>query len=160
MTPRSQTPRSIARRTDAARSASRDLVLLIARVGLGIVFVAHGWQKFSTNGLEATAAGFEQMGVPAPTLSAYYAAAVELVGGAALILGLLTTVAGVLLAIDMAGAFLFVHLSNGVFVTEGGWELVVVLGLMSLTLAAVGAGRLSLDGFVTAGSKARVSVPA
>lgn len=160
MTPRSLTPRAMTRRADAARSASRDLVLLLARVGVGVVFVAHGWQKFRTNGLDATAAGFEQMGVPAPTLSAYYAAAVELVGGAALILGLLTTVAGVLLAVDMAGAFLFVHLSNGVFVTEGGWELVVVLGLASLTLAAVGAGRLSLDGFVTAGSRARVSVPA
>ena len=160
LTPTSQTPRTLAGRTGAARAASRDLVLLITRVGVGIVFVAHGWQKFRTNGLEATAASFEQMGVPAPTISAYYAAAAELVGGAALILGLLTSVAGVLLAIDMAGAFLFVHLSNGVFVAEGGWELVVVLGLASLTLAAVGAGRLSLDGFVTAGSRARVSVPA
>ena len=160
LTPTSQLPRTLAGRAAGARAASRDLVLLLARVGVGIVFVAHGWQKFSTNGLDATAANFEQMGVPAPTLSAYYAAAAELVGGAALILGLLTSVAGLLLAIDMAGAFLFVHLSNGVFVTEGGWELVVVLGLSALTLAAVGAGRVSVDGFVTAGSKGRLAVPA
>jgi putative oxidoreductase len=138
--------------------ASRDLVLLIARVGLGVVFIAHGWQKFSTNGLDKTAAGFEQMGVPAPTLSAYYAAAVELIGGAALILGVLTTVAGVLLALDMAGAFLFVHLSNGVFVANGGWELVVVLGLFSLAVAAVGAGRLSVDNALTRGTAQRASV--
>ncbi len=129
--------------------AARDLVLLLARVGLGIVFIAHGWQKFSTNGLDKTAAAFDQMGVPAPTLSAYYAAAVELIGGAALILGALTTVAGVLLALDMAGAFLFVHLSNGVFVAAGGWELVVILGLLSLTLAVTGPGKIAVDRFLT-----------
>lgn len=140
--------------------ASRDLVLLIARVGLGVVFIAHGWQKFSTNGLDATAAGFEKMGVPAPTLSAYYAAAVELIGGAALVLGVLTTVAGLLLALDMAGAFLFVHMSNGVFVAAGGWELVVVLGLFALALAAVGAGRFSVDNAFSRGTAGRATVSA
>ena len=140
--------------------ASRDLVLLIARVGLGVVFIAHGWQKFRTNGLDGTAAGFEQMGVPAPTLSAYYAAAVELIGGAALVLGVLTTVAGVLLALDTAGAFLFVHMSNGVFVADGGWELVVVLGLFSLALAAIGAGRFSVDNTLTRSTAGRATVSA
>ncbi|GAA1571363.1 DoxX family protein [Kribbella sancticallisti] len=140
--------------------ASRDLVLLIARVGLGVVFIAHGWQKFSTNGLDATAAGFDQMGVPAPTLSAYYAAGVELIGGAALILGVLTSVAGLLLAVDMAGAFLFVHASKGVFVAAGGWELVVVLGLFALTIATVGAGRFSLDNALTRSTAGRASVSA
>ena len=135
----------MSRLPSGATTHARDLVLLIARVGVGVVFVAHGWQKFRTNGLTATANGFEQMGVPAPTLSAYYAAGAELIAGAALILGLLTSVAGILLALDMAGAFLFVHMSNGVFVAEGGWELVVVLGLAALTLAAVGPGRYSVD---------------
>ncbi|WP_203590122.1 DoxX family protein [Streptomyces sp. SID13031] len=140
--------------------ASRDLVLLIARVGLGVVFIAHGWQKFSTNGLDGTAAGFDQLGVPAPTLSAYYAAAAELIGGAALILGVLTTVAGVLLAVDMAGAFLFVHMSNGIFVADGGWELVVVLGLFALAIAAVGAGRFSVDNALTRSTAGRATVSA
>lgn len=140
--------------------AARDLVLLVARVGLGVIFIAHGWQKFSTNGLDKTAAGFDQMGVPAPTLSAYFAAAIELVGGAALILGLLTTVAGVLLAVNMVGAFLFVHMSNGVFVATGGWELVVALGLLSLTIAAVGAGRVSLDNALTRSTEQRASLSA
>lgn len=148
-------PVSLTRPVDAAR----DLVLLVARVGLGVVFFAHGWQKVRTNGLDRTAAAFDQMGVPAPRLSAYYAAVVELVGGAALVLGALTAVAGVLLALDMAGAFLFVHVSNGVFVAEGGWELVVVLGLFALTLAVVGAGRLSADALLSrsAGSRAKVA---
>ncbi|GAA0585640.1 DoxX family protein [Kribbella sandramycini] len=124
---------------------TRDLALLITRIGLGIVFVAHGWQKFNTNGLDGTAQGFTQMGVPAPTLSAYYATAAELIAGVALIVGVLTPVAGVLLFLDMVGAFAFVHMSNGVFVANGGWELVVTLGLGALVIAAVGPGKFSLD---------------
>jgi putative oxidoreductase len=140
-------PRSAAR--NGARDGARDLVLLISRIGLGVVFIAHGWQKFHTNGLDKTAAGFQQMGIPAPTLSAYYATAVELLGGVALIVGVLTPAVGILLALDMVGALAFVHLSNGVFAADGGWELVAILGLLSLTLAAVGAGRISLDNVFT-----------
>lgn len=126
-------------------NASRDLVLLVARIGMGVIFIAHGWQKYNQNGLDGTAAGFTNMGIPQPTISAYFATFVELVGGAALIVGALTTLFGLLLAVDMAGAFLFVHRENGVFAADGGWELVVALGLLALTVAAVGAGRFSLD---------------
>jgi putative oxidoreductase len=141
-------------------AAARDLVLLLSRIGLGVVFIAHGWQKFQTNGLDRTAAGFEQMGVPAPTLSAYYATGIELLGGVALILGVLTPAVGVLLALDMVGALVFVHLSNGVFVANGGWELVGVLGLLSLTLAVVGAGRISLDNIFSRSTSGRAKVAA
>ncbi|MFC0625707.1 DoxX family protein [Kribbella deserti] len=127
-------------------NASRDLVLLVARVGLGVIFIAHGWQKFKTNGLDGTTAGFTNMGIPQPQISAYFATFVELVGGAALIVGALTTLFGLLLTVNMAGAFLFVHRENGVFAADGGWELVAALGLLSLTLAVVGAGKFSLDG--------------
>ncbi|WP_315770858.1 DoxX family protein [Rhodococcoides kroppenstedtii] len=122
----------------------RDLAALVARVALGVIFVAHGWQKLNTNGLDATTAGFEGMGIPFPTFSAYFATFVELVGGGLLIVGLLTPVVGLLLLIDMIGALVFVHLDKGVFVTDGGWELVVGLG--ALLLAVVGAGSFSLDG--------------
>ncbi|MFB6722865.1 DoxX family protein [Kribbella sp. NPDC056345] len=138
---------------------AQDVVLLLARVGVGIVFVAHGWQKFRTNGLDATAQGFQGMGIPSPTLSAYFATGVETIGGAALILGVLTPIAGVLLAINMAGAFLFVHLPNGIFASDGGWELVAALGLAALTIAAVGPGRFSLDRLIIR-TPARESVPA
>ena len=46
---------------------------LVARVILGYIFVMHGWQKLSTNGIDATKAGFDAMGIPAPGLAAYYA---------------------------------------------------------------------------------------
>ncbi len=56
---------------------------------------------------------------------------------------------GVLLFLDMLGAYLFVHMGgNGVYVSDGGWELVGALGLGSLLLAAVGSGAFGLDRFL------------
>ncbi|WP_117215309.1 DoxX family protein [Allorhizocola rhizosphaerae] len=123
----------------------RDLALLIARVGLGVIFIAHGWQKFTEYGLDGTAASFERMGVPLPAVSALFAAAAETVGGAALLIGLAVPVAGLLLALNMLGAFVLVHAGNGVFVNNNGFELVLALAVGALILAAVGAGRFSLD---------------
>jgi len=123
----------------------RDLVLLLARVAFGLVFFAHGWQKLFTNGVDGTAAFFDQAGVPAARVSAWVAALVELIGGAALVLGVAVPVVGVLLALDMLGAYLFVHAGNGLFVEKNGYELVLTLGAAGLLLAAVGPGRYSLD---------------
>ena len=126
-------------------SIFRDIATLVARIGLGVIFIAHGWQKFDTNGLDATKAGFEGMGIPLPEISAYFATFVELVGGAALLLGIFTPIVGILLFLNMLGAFVFVHYDKGVFVGENGYELVVALGVGALVLAAIGAGRISLD---------------
>ncbi|GAA3926746.1 hypothetical protein GCM10023085_05130 [Actinomadura viridis] len=126
-----------------------DVVALLARLGVGVVFMAHGWQKIEA-GITATGRSFDRLGVPFPTGSAVYAAFVELLGGAALIAGLGLPVVGVLLFVDMAGAFVFVHMGEGLFLVDGpraanGYELVLVLGLAGLLFAAGGGGRLSLD---------------
>jgi putative oxidoreductase len=121
------------------------LALLIARVGLGIIFVAHGLQKLNDMGLAGVTAGFRKMGIPAPELAAYFATFVELVGGGLLIVGAFTGLAAGLLVADMLGALFLVHIKNGVFVTEGGYELVVALGAGCLLLAVFGAGRYSID---------------
>lgn len=123
----------------------RDLALLVTRIGMGVVLVAHGWQKLATDGFDGTTRSFEQMGIPLPSLSAYFVTFVEVLGGAALILGLTVTVVGILVALEMAGAFVFVHLDNGVFVEDGGFELVLVIGVTALLLAALGSGRIGLD---------------
>ena len=125
--------------------AVRDLVLLGARVLLGVILIAHGLQKLLTNGIAGTAAGFEQGGVPLPLVSAGFAAGVETLGGLLLVLGLLTPLVGLLVAGVMAGAFWFVHMGQGLFAADGGWELVAVIGLAALTFAVTGPGRFSLD---------------
>lgn len=123
----------------------RDIGLLLTRVLLGVVLFAHGWQKLATNGLDATAAGFTQMGVPLPEISVALAAGIETVGGVLLVLGALTPLAGIAAAFVMAGAFWFVHAGNGLFAADGGWELVAVIALAAIQLALVGPGRYSVD---------------
>jgi putative oxidoreductase len=131
-----------------------DVALLVARVAIGVVFVAHGWQKFH-NGLTATGHAFKAMGVPAPTLSAYDATFVGLGAGILLILGLLTPIAGVLLFLDLVGAFLTVR------VDKGGYEFVLTLAAVTLALAVVRAGRISADGLFSGGrTSANAACPA
>lgn len=126
----------------------QDLGLLLARIVLGVVFAAHGWQKIDQMGMAGVTGFFRSLGVPAPELAAPFVAWLELIGGILLILGALTPLIGVLLMIDMLVAALLAHVSNGLFVDAGGWELVGALGAGSLILALVGAGRLSLDGAI------------
>jgi putative oxidoreductase len=125
--------------------AARDALLLLARVLVGVVLIAHGWQKFAEYGIGGTAGSFAQMGVPVPAVSAVFAAVVELVGGVALVAGAATVVVAALVVVDMLGAFLLVHAGNGVFVTDNGFELVWAIAAAALVLAAVGAGRFSVD---------------
>ncbi|PSL54519.1 putative oxidoreductase [Saccharothrix carnea] len=127
----------------------KDVAALIGRIGVGVVFIAHGWQKVAQWGLDGTAAAFAGMGVPLPTLSAWFAAIVELGGGALLVLGAATPVVGVLLAANMLGALFLVHLPNGLL-GQGGYEFVLVLAVAaiavgfnagSLTVARLAKGR-------------------
>ncbi|MQA88546.1 MAG: DoxX family membrane protein [Streptosporangiales bacterium] len=129
------------------RRSMYDILALVARVGVGAVFIAHGWQK-TGDGIDATGAGFAEMGVPYPAIAAGYATFVELIGGAALIVGIGLPLFGLLLAADMAGAFVFVHAQNGIFVSQNGFELVLALGLASLLLGFGGSGRLTLDNLI------------
>lgn len=134
-------------------TAFRDATLLIARIALGVIFIAHGWQKFFDWGIDGTQAAFTGMGIPLADVSAVVAATIELVGGIALLIGVATRIAGVLLFLNMLGAFFFVHVGNGLFAGEGGYELVLALGVGALLIAGVGAGRVSVDAFVGKNSR-------
>ena len=123
----------------------KDVCITISRILVGIVLIAHGWQKYDSWTIDGTAQSFESMSVPWPNASAQIATYFELAAGVLLILGLLVRVVGPLLFIQMAFAFGFAHWGKGVFVADGGWELVGVLGAAGLALAASGSGRFSLD---------------
>ncbi|BCT75331.1 membrane protein [Sinomonas cyclohexanicum] len=129
----------------ASRPVRSDIARTVLRVALGAVFFAHGWQKFFEYTIPGAQGAFAQMGVPAAQLAAPVSAGLELVGGALLIVGLLTRVAGVLLAVEMLSALFLVHVSAGMFVEKGGMELVLVLAAGAAAVALVGPGRLSLD---------------
>ena len=115
------------------------------RLALGAVFLAHGWQKIAVDGLAATTEGFGAMGIPFAAVLAPVAAFTELLGGAAIIVGLLTRIAAAGLAITALVALVVVHLPGGFFAATGGIEFVLVLAAGAVALALTGAGRLSLD---------------
>lgn len=121
-----------------------DVALLILRVVVGIVFVAHGAQKLFVWGHAGTAGAFAQMGLPMPAVAAFYATWVELLGGIALIPGIVTRIAAVLLAIDMLGAIVFVHMKNGFFLPNGAEHALTLLAA-AVALAIGGPGAWALD---------------
>lgn len=125
--------------------ALRDFALLVARLLLGVVFIAHGYQHWIGEGMKSTAQQFAQAGVPQPRLAAYLAGSVELVGGAMLIIGLLTTIVAGILALMMLAATYFVHLDAGFFASDGGIEYPLVLAVLLGLIVVFGSGRVSLD---------------
>lgn len=118
--------------------------LLPLRLAVGAVFVAHGGQKLFVFGLGGTAGFMAQVGIPLPGVAAVVVTFVELLGGLALVLGLLTRLASLLLTIDMVVAVVVVHLPAGFFLPRGSEFALTLLGA-SLTLLLTGPGALAVD---------------
>jgi putative oxidoreductase len=123
---------------------------LFLRLAVGFFFFGHGTQKlfgwFGGHGLEATAKGFEFIGLRPGKRHAIAAGAAEAGGGALLALGAATPVAASVLTATMLTAINRVHLKNGPWTANGGYEYNVVLIAAALTLAETGPGPLSVDG--------------
>jgi putative oxidoreductase len=129
---------------DTGKTVAVDAGLATLRVALAIIFFAHGAQKAFQFGIAGVTQGFTQMGVPLPGITAPLVIALELVGGFLLFFGLFTRPVALLLAIDMLGAMVFVHLRNGFFLPNG-FEFTLILLAASLALVISGPGELSLD---------------
>ncbi len=127
-----------------ARDSRAGQAMAVLRVVVGIVFIAHGWQKFFGMGLAGTTGFFTQLGVPFPALAAPAIATLELAGGAAVVLGLFTRPIAFLLVCDMLGAIVLFHMRNGFFV-PGGIEFVMTLAAAATALAVAGGGVWSID---------------
>ncbi len=122
---------------------------LVLRVVLGVIIAVHGSQKlfgwFEGPGLEGTVGFFTMLGIMPAFFWAWVVALVEFVGGILLILGLGVRVVAPLVAINMLVALLKVHLARGFFVGDGGYEFVLILIAVAVSLALTGAGKISLD---------------
>ena len=122
---------------------------LLLRLTVGGFFVGHGTQKlfgwFGGNGLDATAQGFEQLGLRPGRRNAIAAGSAEAGGGALLATGLATPLAASVLTATMMTAIKTVHAKNGPWLSNGGYEYNVVLIAAALALVEVGPGGLSLD---------------
>jgi putative oxidoreductase len=125
------------------------LSLLILRITIATVFMAHGSQKlfswFGGYGLEGTGQWMESIGLAPGYLMALFAGSGEFFGGLLLLFGLLTRASSLVLAITMFVAIFSVHFANGFFMSANGYEFAFVLLGASVALMFSGAGRYSLD---------------
>ena len=121
----------------------------LLRVTMGALFVGHGTQKlkgwFGGHGLDATANMFEQLGLRPGRRNAIAAGAAEAGGGAALALGAATPFAAAALIGTMLTAINRVHLKNGPWVTNQGYEYNLILILAAAVVAEQGPGPISVD---------------
>ena len=125
------------------------LGILILRLAVALVAVAHGTQKlfgwFSGGGLESTGRSFEEIGLRPGRLHALIAGLAEVVGGVLLATGLLTPLGVAAIVGVMAASVGLVHLRNGFFAKSGGYEYPLLIGLAALAIGFVGPGAWSLD---------------
>ncbi|WP_421911913.1 DoxX family protein [Marinobacter sp.] len=126
---------------------------LALRIPVGIIFVAHGAQKlfgwFGGYGLEGTGQWMDSIGLSPGYLMALLAGGTEFLGGLALIIGLLVRPASAALAFAMLIAIFSVHIQNGLFMSNNGYEFGLALLAASVSLLFSGAGRASVDRLVT-----------
>lgn len=125
-----------------------DIGILILRLGLGIMFVAHGlqlaWGKLSGPGVVEFSKMLANLGFNPPLIWAYLAGYTTLVGGVFLILGIFTRGSSFFLLIFILVAAVKVHLSKGFFITNGGYEYNFVIAACCLALIVMGGGKYSL----------------
>lgn len=138
-------------KTDCGHSmmAHKSKALLVLRLAAGIIFVMHGWDKLTPGGIEIT--GFADMltkiGWPvAPLFFAWVVALTEFVGGLALILGIFTRPAGVLLSIVMLVAWGMAK-KFGLPAGDADFALLAI----SIALAMVGPGSYSVASMMMKG---------
>lgn len=125
------------------RSLAGTTAYTVLRVIVGVIMVAHGVQKLGDpSGFEAHISG---LGFPMPQVFARLAIAGEVLGGAGLLVGLLTPVAAFGVLAVMLSAIVSVHLEHGLFAQDGGFEYPLTLACCALVFMVNGAGAFSMD---------------
>ncbi|HVO28595.1 MAG TPA: DoxX family protein [Candidatus Paceibacterota bacterium] len=115
--------------------------VLILRVALGIIFIAHGWPKLRD--LKRNAKNFDAMGFRPGALFGTMAALLEFFGGIALIVGLLVGAFSALFALEFAVILIWRWAKRSPLV--GGWEFDLLILAAVIALFALGGGAFSLD---------------
>ncbi len=125
---------------------AQNLALLLLRVSLGLMMVAHGYGKVFNGGkLAGTATWFDSIGMKPGRLHAPLAAASEIGSGLLMAVGLLHSFAAAAMIGVMTVAGWTVHRHNGFFILNEGWEYVFIIAVAATALAVLGPGEWSID---------------
>ncbi|SEP76664.1 putative oxidoreductase [Pseudomonas sp. NFACC02] len=123
--------------------------ITVLRMIVGLIFMAHGSQKlfglFGGYGLEGTGQYMASLGLNPGYLMALLSGSAEFFGGLALFLGLLVRPAAAVLMVMLVVAILSVHIHNGLFMANNGYEFGLALLGAAVAVLIEGAGRLSVD---------------
>ncbi|MET0612216.1 DoxX family protein [Pseudomonas caspiana] len=123
--------------------------LTVVRILVGIIFVAHGSQKlfgaFGGYGLEGTGQYMASLGLTPGYLMALLSGSAEFFGGLGLVVGLLARPAALVLAATLVVAIFSVHIHNGLFMSNNGYEFALALLGGVVAVLIEGAGKLSVD---------------
>ena len=124
-----------------------DASLVVLRLGVGAVFVAHGYGDVFEAGIAANIQNYRDAGIPLAVLSAPFTALTQLIGGVLIVFGFLTRLWAAALVVVMAGALIFVHWGEPLVMNPdgSGSGFAFIMGAASLTLLLSGPGRLSVD---------------
>jgi putative oxidoreductase len=123
----------------------RDIAYTLVRVCIGYILFMHGWGKVTGAGAAGISAFMAKNGLNPGIAFAYAAMFLETVGAVCIIIGLFTRFFAAALAIEMGIAFLAVHMSKGFAVGQGGYEYVLLLGIVMFAIAIRGGGPYSVD---------------
>lgn len=123
----------------------RDIAYTLVRVVVGFNLLMHGWLKLGTFGLAGVSAYMAKLGLQPATAFAIAAMFLETVGAICVIVGLFTRFFGAALAVEMAMALYVAHAQAGFFVNKGGYEYVLLLGIVLFAIAIRGGGPYSVD---------------
>jgi putative oxidoreductase len=126
-------------------ASMQPIAYTLVRVVLGIIIFVHGWGKLTGMGATGVTGFFTNVGLPAPGLLAYCAIFLETVGAICLVIGLFTRFFAAALAIEILVALLTVHLAKGFDVGHGGYEYVLLIGIVLFAIAIRGGGPYSAD---------------
>ncbi len=124
-----------------------DVGLLVLRLAVAAVFIAHGWGDVFDAGVSTNIQNYQDAGIPLAAVSAPFTAYIQLVGGILFLFGALTRLISVGFVIVMAGALFFVHLGEPLVMGQdgSGSGFAFIMCAVSIALLLAGPGRFSID---------------
>ncbi|RMB61990.1 DoxX family protein [Tessaracoccus antarcticus] len=122
----------------------RDVALLLSRILMGVVLLAHGWHRWQVMGIAKEVSLLDGAGIGNATTIVWIVVGFEIVGGILLVFGLATPLVGLGIVVLNLATIVLLR-SEEFYAHEQGWEYNAVQAAVGLLLLAHGSGRAGLD---------------